>query len=463
MQVLILAFLLFSFSAHAATKPCRVDGFATEVQCGQIERPLNPADPSGKKIQIHYMVLQAQDRNKLADPVFMLAGGPGQSAINVASWAEGPLNKLQRRRDLVFVDQRGTGRSAPLECPETQDLSKIADAEWGIAALKSCKAQLQKLPYGDLRFFTTAIAVQDLEAVRKSEGYPAINLLGVSYGTRVGLEYLRQYPQTARRVVLDGVVPPDYALSGSDLQKALDSLFGDCSHDTACQKAYPLLAQSWRELLASLPKATVLKHPRLNTEASVSMSRDTVLGMVSAVLYSPLNSSGLPFAITEAKAGRFNPLLALSGMTALPNPGNIAVGMHYSVWCAEEAARLPLIIEKDDFGRFRTEAYRKICADWPRGEVPAVFYTLPKSPQPVLLLSGGLDPVTPPAHAAHVAQALGAKARQVVLGKSGHGMLMQSCVDDLVYRFINSEDPQKVELSCVKPIPRPVVWVLPKS
>ncbi|MBY0444234.1 MAG: alpha/beta hydrolase, partial [Burkholderiales bacterium] len=109
-----------------------------------------------------------------------------------------------------------------------------------------------------------------------------------------------------------------------------------------------------------------------------------------------------------------------------------------------------------------TETYRKVCADWPHGEVPAAFYTIPKSPQPVLLLSGGLDPVTPPAHAAHVAQALGAKARQVVLGKSGHGMLMQSCVDDLVYRFINAEDAQKVDLSCVKPIPRPMVWILPK-
>jgi pimeloyl-ACP methyl ester carboxylesterase len=461
MQVLILALLLFSFSAHAATKPCRIDGFASEVQCGQIERPLNPRDPSGKKIQIHYMVLQAQDRNKLADPVFMLAGGPGQSAINIASWAEGPLNKLQRRRDLVFVDQRGTGRSAPLECPETEDLSKIADADLGIAALKSCKAQLQKLPYGDLRFFTTSIAVQDLEAVRKSEGYPAINLLGVSYGTRVGLEYLRQYPQAVRRVVLDGVLPPDYAISGNDIQKSLDSLFSDCSRDAACQQAYPKLAQNWRELLASMPKTTVLKHPRLNTEGNVTISRDTVLGMVSAVLYSPLNSSGLPFAITEAKAGRFNPLLALSGQTALPNAGKIFVGMHYSVWCAEEAGRLPVV--DDDFGRFRSETYRKVCGVWPHGTVPAVFYTLPKSAAPVLLLSGGLDPVTPPQHATHVAKALGAKARHVVLGKSGHGMLMQSCVDDLVYRFINAEDAQKVDLSCVKPIPRPTVWVLPKG
>ncbi|MBY0443984.1 MAG: alpha/beta hydrolase, partial [Burkholderiales bacterium] len=344
MQVLILALLLFSFSAHAATKPCRIDGFASEVQCGQIERPLNPSQPSGQKIQIHYMVLQAQDRNKLADPVFMLAGGPGQSAINIASWAEGPLNKLQRRRDLVFVDQRGTGRSAPLECPETQDLSKIADSEDAMREIKRCQASLQKLPYGDLRFFTTSIAVQDLEAVRKAEGYPAINLVGVSYGTRVGLEYLRQYPQAVQRVVLDGVLPPDYAISGNDIQKALDSLFNDCKRDVACQQAYPQLAQNWRELLASMPKPTVLKHPRLSTEATVNMSRDIVLGMVSAVLYSPLNSSGLPFAITEAKAGRFNPLLALSGMTALPNPGNIAVGMHYSVWCAEEAARLPQVM-----------------------------------------------------------------------------------------------------------------------
>jgi pimeloyl-ACP methyl ester carboxylesterase len=456
-----LLFLSLLPFAQAATKPCRIDGFPQEVQCGQLARPLNPADTQGKQIQIHYLVLRAQDRNQLADPLFLLAGGPGQSAINVASWAEHLFNKLQLRRDVVFVDQRGTGRSAPLECPETQDLSKLSDTEGALREISRCQAALQKLPYGDLRFFTTSIAVQDLEAVRKAEGYPSINLVGISYGTRVGLEYLRQYPQAVRRVVLDGVLPPDYAISGKDTQKALDSLFADCRSDARCQSAYPHLEQSWRDVLVSTPKATILKHPRLNTEANVTISRESVLGMVSAVLYSPVNSAGLPFAITEAKAGRFNPLLALSGQTALPNAGKIFAGMHYSVWCAEEAGRLPVL--DDDFGRFRSETYRKVCANWPRGTVPAAFYTLPKSASPVLLLSGGLDPVTPPQHAAHVAKALGDKARHVVLGKSGHGMLMQSCVDDLVYRFINAEDAQKTDLSCVKPIPRPMVWVLPKG
>lgn len=463
MQSLLRGILLLALTsvAQSATQPCRTEGFAQEVQCGQVERPLNPAAPQGKKIQIHYMVLKAKDHNKRDDPLFLLAGGPGQSAINVAGWAERLFNKLQLRRDLVFVDQRGTGLSAPLNCPDTQDLSQLADNDLALRSLERCKTDLQKLPYGDLRFYTTSIAVQDLEAVRKAEGYPQINLAGVSYGTRVALEYLRQYPQSVRRMVLDGVVPPDYALSGDDLQSALNRLFTDCSQEARCQKAYPKLAQSWRDLLAGLPKTTVLKHPRLNTEAAVTIRRDTVLGMVASVLYSPVNSAGLPYAITEAKSGRFNPLLALSGNTALPGPGSIAVGMHYSVWCAEEAARLP--VTQDDFGRFRSETYRKICAGWPRGEVPAAFYTLAKSPRPVLLLSGGLDPVTPPQHGEHVARALGTEARHVVLGKSGHGMLMQSCVDEVVYRFMDAAEPKKVDLSCIKPVPRPLVWTLPRA
>ena len=448
-------------------KPCRVDGFAQQVQCGQIQRPLNPQQAQGRKIALHFIVLAAQDKNKAPDPVFLLAGGPGQSAISVASWIQAVFGKLQRRHDLVFVDQRGTGKSALLACPEEDDLQGIGQKDYAVMQVLKCKANLEKLPYGDLRFYTTDIAMQDLDAVRAALHYEKINLIGVSYGTRAALEYQRQFPTRVRRSVLDGVVLPDRMADDADLQTALNNLLKDCAADVRCQKAYPTLAEDWKSLLASLPVSALLTHPRLGTRIRAAVTRDDVLNWVATILYSPVNSAGLPYAIEQARAADFNPLLALSGTGALPNPGSIATGMHFSTVCSEEYNRMTHAENPDpesDFGDLHNRQYLKICAQWPRADVPAGFYAIPLSAAPVLLLSGGLDPVTPPWHAARVAQALGPMARHIVLQHSGHGMLQQPCITDLATRFINAgTDRQAMDTDsgCVRQIPRPSVWIAP--
>ena len=106
----------FLASAQALLQPCRVTGIKTGVQCGVLVRPLDPARPDGVQIDIHYVVVPALARRKLADPVFLLAGGPGQSAIALAPLVAQQMSRLGNRRDLVLIDQRGTGRSAPLMC-----------------------------------------------------------------------------------------------------------------------------------------------------------------------------------------------------------------------------------------------------------------------------------------------------------------------------------------------------------
>jgi len=447
--------------------PCRVDGFAQQVQCGEIQRPLSPDEPNGKQIAVHFIVLPARDKNKVPDPVFLLAGGPGQSAINVASWIQVVFEKLQRRHDLVFVDQRGTGKTAPLECPEPADLQGVGDADYGVKHMLQCKVQLEKLPYGDLRFFTTTIAMQDLDAVRAALNYPKINLIGVSYGTRAALEYKRLFPDHVRRAVLDGVVQPDQMLTDDDLQHALNKLFQDCDQEPRCHKAYPALQQDWKNLLAALPQPAVLTHPRLGNSVKAIVTRNDVLTWVSTILYSPVNTSALPHAIEEAGRGNFNPMLTLSGAGSLQNPGSIATGMHFSTVCTEEFDRMtkPGKPQSDnDFGDMHKQEYIKVCQHWPRGTVPPGFYTVPVSVTPVLLLSGGLDPVTPPTHAEKVAAALGPLARQIVLDNSGHGVLQQTCFTDIATKFINAKSDSEavgVDASCVAQIPRPEVWIAP--
>ncbi len=459
----VLAIAIPAF-AQAATTPCRLPDFPQEVQCGQIQRPLNPAQTDGKKITIHFVVVPSQDRNKLKDAVFLLAGGPGQSAIELAGFGQAVFGRLNRRRDLVFVDQRGTGLSAPLHCPELENNSDVLDNETMLKMTDACMKNLQALPYGELQYFSTSIAVQDLEAVRKELGYSAINLVGASYGTRAGLEYLRQYPTSVRRLILDGIAPPDMRLPAADAQLALDGVFVDCAKDAVCNKSYPDLAARWKKLLASMPQKIELKHPRLMTQLSMPMTRDSLIGLVHKTLYSPSTTAALPYVINQAEQGNFEPLITLSGALSLVGPGAIAYGMHFSVWCGEAYARANTIVPKDDFELMTSNMYNKACEKWPRASIPAGFFEIPVSVAPVLLFSGGIDPVTPTRHGAAVAKALGAKAKHISIENAGHGLLAHGCIRDVLYRYVNAKDDaevSKLDTTCVRQIPRPMAWQAP--
>ena len=469
---LLFAFFLPSATAVAGAqdlKPCRVPGIKTEVQCGVLSRALDPAQAAGVRIDVHYVVVPALARRKKSDPVFFLAGGPGQSAIKVAPMLLQQFARLNNRRDLVFVDQRGTGRSAPLLCDDLRHATLAAQLDSGLreAAMAQCLAQLKKLPYGDLRYFTTLLAMQDLDAVREKLGAGKINLVGASYGTRAALEYLRQFPTTVRRTVIDGVAPPDMVLPLSfsgDGQAALEALLQACEKESACQKLHPALRQHWGQLLASLPQTVPAKHPFSGRSESLSITRDMVLGLIRGPLYWPPMASALPFAIDQAALGRWDALLGLGFSAQPPRAADLAMGMHFSVVCAEDFPRIKMSAEQPgrDFADSLGRSYERICTDWPRAELPAQFYSIPAASSAVLLLSGGLDPVTPPRHAQRVAQALGAKARHVLVAHAGHGVMTLPCLRDALPRFIDAEDDAQaaaVDLGCAGRIPRPPAFV----
>lgn len=465
----LLALVTPTYAGADPLQSCRVPGFRTEVQCGVVQRALDPAQPAGTRIDVHYVVLPALARRKLADPVFFLAGGPGQSAIAVAPMLAQQMSRLNNRRDLVFVDQRGTGISAPLMCDEDRHstLAQQLDRLRRDALLRQCLSQLQKLPYGDLRFFTTTLAMQDVDAVRQALGAPRINLVGVSYGTRAALEYMRQFPQAVRRSVLDSVAPPDMVLPASvsmDNQAAFNALLAACEQEAACARSYPRLRTDWSALLASLPKAALLTHPLTGATERLTLTRDMLLGSVRTPLYSPAVASALPHAITEAALGRYDALVGLGSLFGGRGPNRPAEGMHFSVVCAEDMPRLAAPPDKpgQDFGAEFGQLYASVCAYWPHGSVPAAFYAVSPSTAPVLVLSGGLDPVTPPRHGARVAQALGPMTQHVVVPNAGHGVMNLGCMRDVLFRFIDTVDDAaavKVDASCAKNIPRPPVFV----
>ncbi|MBT9503110.1 MAG: alpha/beta hydrolase [Burkholderiaceae bacterium] len=451
--------------AQSALTPCRVDGLKNEALCGQLNRALDPARPQGTHVTVHYLVVPALARRKLPDPVFLLAGGPGQSAITLAGQLMPLLGRLGNRRDLVFVDQRGTGRSAPLICDDVrhQPLAQSLDGAAQEIRMQQCREALMKLPHGDLRQYTTTIAMQDLDAVRERLGAEQINLVGASYGTRAALEYLRQFPQHVRRVILDGVAPPDMVLPASfstDSQAALEQMFDACEAEADCRQRHPRLRQDWTALLAGLPKTVTLNHPLTGQPERLTLTRDAVLGAVRGPLYVPGYASALPQAIADARQGRFEGLAGLSGLLGSGRAARLSMGMHFSVVCAEDVPRLDRARDAGgkDFGAQFAEAYTRICKDWPRGPVSAEFYQVKPSPVPVLLLSGGSDPATPPRHGERVAKALGAKALHVIVPNAGHGVMGLGCARDLVFRFISAaedKDALALDAGCVSRIPRP--------
>ena len=467
--------------AARAPAPCWLRGWSQAARCGVLLRPLDPARPQGVLIEVHYAVLPALARHKADDAVFFFAGGPGQSAIDLAATLASRFNRLNQRRDLVFVDQRGTGRSAPLKCADDderavlQPLAERADVRQRLPRLQACRQALQALPHGNLRFYTTELAMADVDAVRQALGITRLNAIGASYGTRAVLSYQRQFPQAVRRAVLDGVAPPDMRLpetAALDNQAALDALLQACAGEPACARRHPDLPAQLGALLASLPQDVALPHPVSGRIETVTLQRDTVLSLLRTPLYAPSLAAALPAAIAEAAAGRWAPLVALASALG-GSGGGLATGMHFSVVCAEDLGpNAPALNPADaaatqapgqTFGASFAELYRQVCADWPRGTVSPAFYTLPPASAPTWLLSGGLDPVTPPRHGARVAQALGPLARHIVVPNAGHGVLSLGCMRDAAQRFIAADDDAALTTpaDCAAALPRPIAFVPP--
>jgi pimeloyl-ACP methyl ester carboxylesterase len=462
-----------SGAAAAGPHPCRVEGLPNELLCGVVQRPLDPARPDGTRIDVHYLLVPAMARNKQPDAVLMLAGGPGQSAIDLAPMVLPLMARLNNRRDLVFIDQRGTGRSAPLQCADESRLpvQQAVDPVQQLERVRQCADTLAKRPHGDMRFFTTTIAMQDMEAVREQLGIPQWNLVGGSYGTRAALEYLRQFPQKVRRTVLDGVAPPDMALPASfsaDGQAALDALLQSCEADTqgprACATQYPQLRQEWSVLLSAMPRKITVSHPVTGKSETFVLTREALLRLIRAPLYMPALAAALPTAIHAASQGDFGGIIGLSGGMGNRKSQRLAMGMHFSVVCAEDVPRIAKagVQPGADFGLVDAQLYEAVCQLWPRGAVADAFYTVPPAQSPVLLLSGGADPATPPRHGARVSKALGDKAQHIVVPQAGHGVMGIGCMRDVLYRFIAAADDASAlpqDAACATKLPRPGVFL----
>ena len=461
---LLLTLLALGPAAPAASalelEDCRISAGPAfpgiKARCGTLSRPLNPDEAAAGTIELKVAVVPALNLEPEPDPVVPLAGGPGQGAISFYSAQNHAFEHVRRNRDILLVDQRGTGDSARLDCAIDEDL--IEGKYSRSATIEATEECLESLPH-DPTWFTTSVAVQDLEAVREALGYPQLNLYGVSYGTRVAQHYARRYPEVVRTIVLDGVVPPQLAL-GPDIavqaQLALDRIFDRCAEDAACNDRFPDVAAAFGKLkskLANKPVKIRAADPLTGHYDSVEFGRNELAAALRLLTYHPNTIAMIPLLIAEAEGGNYRPLIAQFRMNMSELSDAIALGMHNAVMCTEDAPFYDdALVDRDALassyiGPMQLEALIAICSVWPAGPIDPDFKQPLNTRAPVLMLSGSADPITPPRYADMAAIGL-ERAWLLTMPDQGHGQLGVGCTPRLIERFVSNAGLDDIDTAC---------------
>jgi pimeloyl-ACP methyl ester carboxylesterase len=435
-----------------------------EAQCGTYRVSENPDnnDPNARHIELKIAVVPAINRTANSTPLTLLAGGPGGSAIDMYvsySFAFAPIN---RDHDIVLVDQRGTGTSQPLECFENIDLESRDITPRLIRKLtRECLDSLDAQGV-DPRFYTTSVAVRDLDQVRAALGYEQLNLYGSSYGTRVALHYMRRYPDNTRAVILDGIVPADLVL-GPDIsieaELALDKIQSRCLENKRCAQRFPNIKREFNELRSRVEQETLMvqiDHPVTGEPTIAQFGMDEFSVAIRLLSYSQDSAALLPLMIHEAYSKKnYRPLVAQALMITESLNDQLSYGMHNAVVCTEDVPFFDSIdidrkrIENTYLGIAQIDALENICKLWPKGVIDDGFKTAVVSDKPVLLLSGGADPVTPSRYGEQAAATL-PNSLHIVVPDQGHGQAMIGCVPKLMQTFIDAGTTDGIDDSCAE-------------
>ncbi|WP_413488251.1 alpha/beta hydrolase [Shewanella baltica] len=436
------------------TDTCYVEGVSDRLNCGFVTVPENPNKPDGKQIQVHYVVLPAVKNVNHEEALLAIAGGPGQSAIDNAAGFDAMLSKVRQQRDILLIDQRGTGRSNLLTCDEgaQSPLSFDDDNADTLAETQKCLAKID----ADVTQYGSLNAIKDFEAVRQHLGYKKLHVYGISYGTRMAQLYMRLYPAHLATVTLDGIVPMQQSVLeiGASIDRGFDLLFKDCQETTACHAQFPELKAEFDQVAASLAKAPVMENvydPVTGEKTMLTMTRGKFYGSIRMALYQANVRALVPHAIHQAAKHNFQPILGLYSLT-IDNAG-MAMGMHASVVCGEDMHRItPAMREQAQhsfMGKTMLEGLEATCEVW---KVPAVddsFSEPISSDIPTLLLSGEIDPATPPSWGELAMEKL-TNAKHFVAPYATHGVAYQSCANNLIADLVRSGSVNDLDGECLQ-------------
>ena len=448
---------------------CRLAKLPIAAQCGTVEVAENRSVQNGRKIRIAVAVLAANTLNPLPDPLFILAGGPGQAASSLGPFAA-QFTGVRRQRDIVLVDQRGTGRSAPLDCAAFKD-PDAADAAFDLDPVPRATECAKELAARgvDVTQYTTAAWIADLDEVRAALGYERVNLWGGSYGSRAALEYVRRFPQHVRSMVLDGVAPPSLKVSldvWPTRAAAIDAVFAACARSPSCQAGHGDLRSELNridERLGGGGEITIVD-PRTGEPRTMQFTLDHVVAALQALVYVPELAALAPEAVHLAGNGDAAPLFAAALALTHGISEQVNTGLYYADTCTEDAPRITPEERETELSGLPSRAIAErglaVCQVWPHGERPAGADQPVVSDVPTLLLSGGLDPVTPPRYADEVAKTL-KNSRHVVAAGYGHNVSPHACAPRLIAAFVDDAGFARLPADCVQALERstrPPLW-----
>lgn len=476
MNKIILLFVGLVISLHSASavrqspsrktvalRDCEVQGVSGKVKCRTLEVFENRATKKGRMISLNIVVYPATSDKREPDPLVYFAGGPGSAATEDALGIAPDFAKIREHRDLVFVDQRGTGRSHPLNCNfyNPADQQSYLGYFFPLDDVRKCRAELE--PKADLKLYTTPIAMDDMDEVRAALGYEKINLWGGSYGTRAALTYLKRYPQRVRTATLLGVAPTnqylplDFPVAN---ERALQGVIAECAADEACNKAFPNLKEETRSVLAQLMKGPVeVELP--DSGGKVKLSRELAAEAIRYMLYSPMPSTRVPVTLHLAAQGNYVPLAQQALFYRKNLVGTGSNGMYLTITCAEDLAWIKpgegeRLAANTFLGDYRLRQQREACALWPRADIDRDYAEPTRADVPVLILTGEWDPVTPPSNGDNVARTL-PNSLHVVVPDGAHGLgglEGGDCVGRLMAEFVARGTTKDLDTTCVKSVRR---------
>lgn len=444
---------------------CHREGITSPAKCGTFTVWENREENAGRTIDLNVVLLEATSDDPQPDPYVLLSGGPGQAATSVARGLN--RHEVRQSRDILLVDQRGTGQSNGLHCrrDSTAPLQAFM-ATIDVAEVHECRANLEQR--ADLRFYLTTYAMDDLDDLRAALGYERINLRGGSYGTRAALVYIRRHGEHVRSALLIGSTALGHPMPSrfaTDAEASLGNVLRDCAADAACAEAFPSLEDDYQRAVRTIernPLTMRVRDPRTRDSVDVTLRAADFAESLRAMLYSPEPSRRIPLFLNQAATSQdYRPFAEFQLRRNIGLNEAIAMGMYFALTCIEDVARVePEAVYAAGRGTFladhRARVHVEGCQGWPLGRLPAGYGDEVESDVPVLIITGANDPATPPASARAAASRFG-NVRVIIVPDGGHGLdglVGIECIEQITERFLATADPDGLDTACVDDIYR---------
>lgn len=444
----------------ASLQPCSVPGVKRSARCGAIDVLENPDRPRSGRLQIHFVVIPAANGNPLPDPMVPLLGGPGESAIDAAEWSTQRLGPMLNDRDLLLVDERGTGQSGALRCHffSSDDPAESLQNLFPPARVESCAKDLAT--QADLTQYSYRRFADDLEKVRQTLGYGPLNLFAGSYGTRAAQVFVRTYPTSVRTIYMGSVDPVDIAMPlpfARAAQSALERTFLACQADAACHSAFPHLRDEFSQITERLASGRVfVKVP--GHEGTVALSQGRVAEWFRSLLYRPSSAARLPSLIDRASKGNWDPIVKGILDDARNADSDLSLGLLLSITCSDDVpfvrqAEVAAATRNTFLGDWRLRQQEAACKLWPHSIAPSSDRKPIHTKIPTMFVAGDSDGGTPVWFTEHAAAGFRNRI-EVIMSNRGHTE-WDTCIEAMYQHFLKQGSVKGLDSSSCTHLTRP--------